>query len=66
MNRYLEDLDAQIGCLKEEIERTESDFGNMREDFEAMEWQLDDIKDVLKSNKNPEEKIYEIERILQR
>lgn len=66
MNKYLDELDDELGALEQGLKDAQTALDNAKEDFDHMEWQLDDIKNVLKSNQTAEEKIDEIESIIAR
>lgn len=66
MSKYLDELDSDLEDLKDRVKYAIDSFDNMKEDFDHMQWQIDDIKTVLKSRQTAEEKLDEIDSIIRR
>ena len=67
MNKYLDELESDITELHTRLNYVESSFDNMKEDFECMETQLEDIESIIDSEcLNKKEIISRIQKILAR
>lgn len=67
MNKYLDELESDITELRTRLDYVESSFDNMKEDFECMEMQLEDIESIIDSEcLNKKEIISRIQKILAR
>jgi len=66
MSRYLDELENEVLNLEDVFKDVNTAFDNMKEDFNHMKWQLEDIESALNSNQTVEEKLDEIESIIRR
>lgn len=67
MSRYLDELESDITELRTRLDYVESSFDNMKEDFECMETQLEDIESIIDSEcLTKKEMVDRIQKILAR
>lgn len=67
MTRYLQELDTELHGIKARTAEAINAFENLLNDFNFIEYKLEDIKLVLEwENSNPERQLEEIKKIIER